>query len=83
MRSGFSRTEARAPSYRTAELATIGHFLQGHGAQRCPPRFASAVARALPREQEAARIAAVRVQKAMPLRLLIDALYRSFGPMKP
>jgi hypothetical protein len=68
---------------RTAELAAIEHFLQGRGAQRCPPRFASAETSALPREQEAARIAAVRVSEKVPLRLLIDALYRRCGVTKP
>jgi class 3 adenylate cyclase len=34
------------------------------------------VAGALPREQEAARIAAARVSETVPLRRLIDALYR-------
>jgi hypothetical protein len=41
------------------------------------------VAGALPREQEAARIAAMRVSETVPLRLLIDALYRRCGATAP
>jgi hypothetical protein len=50
---------------RRSELAAIAAFLEDRGPARCPARFATGVALALPAAEEASRLA--RLQPPLPL----------------